>query len=166
MTSLVLSDNALVKSLPEELWRLTNMEDLHLGDNFLTGSISSNVGLLTQLWRMDIELNSFDGTFPDSIGQLTSLKHLGLDQNMLSGSLPTGVWALPLLEYLTIGQNVSGTFDTAAASTTATNFQNKLSFLNMTDSGMTGTLPDSLCSIEHLYFHCSEKLCGCTCPCT
>jgi Leucine-rich repeat (LRR) protein len=146
--------NFISGSIPSELGLLTEMEILYIDTNKFSGTICSELGYMTSLEEVSLNDNSLTGTIPSEIGQLTNLKWLEL-QNLtgLTGSIPSELSLLTSLLYLDLRNNI----------------------------GLSGILPDELCSLNNgsctyldwwgatyncsLKFECTDKLCGCDCPC-
>ena len=108
--SIYLTNNNLTGQLPEELGKLTALENLSLGWNNLTGNIPEYIGNLTTLTNLDLSLNALEGSIPGSIGNLTVLTYLNLSSNNLTGNLPASMANLNQLEYIDLCKNkLSGT---------------------------------------------------------
>jgi len=93
VTSLLLSENNLVKTLPTEVGLLTHLRgSLDLSQNLLESQIPSQVGLLTHLTRdFDLSSNKFSKQIPSQIGCLTGLARLDLSYNSFTGAVPNQV---------------------------------------------------------------------------
>lgn len=113
VSSLMLRQNNLVGSLPNELASLSALQNLDLGGNQLSGTIPSNItqllnlkfiylwgnqytgplplafGEMPQLNRLSLGSNQFDGVIPASYGNLVNLLNLDLAYNYLTGSTPS-----------------------------------------------------------------------------
>ena len=108
--SIHLTNNNLTGEFPEELGKLTALENLSLGWNNLTGNIPEYIGNLTTLTNLDLSLNALEGSIPGSIGNLTVLTYLNLSSNNLTGNLPASMANLNQLEYIDLCKNkLSGT---------------------------------------------------------
>lgn len=94
--------NLRLKSIPQELWYLTNLSTLYLQDNQLT-SISTEIGNLTNLTRLNLVVNQIT-SIPKEIGNLINLTHLHLGGNKLT-SIPEEIGNLTNLTYLGLGGN-------------------------------------------------------------
>jgi Leucine-rich repeat (LRR) protein len=75
--------------LPEDLYFLSNLEDLDLSDSGFSGPLSSDVGKLTMLTELYLHGNDLTGTLPSTLGRLTKLQVLQLSENLFGGYLPT-----------------------------------------------------------------------------
>lgn len=58
----------LTGHIPDSLYDLTMLEDLHLFRNSFTGSISTQIGRLTKLKTLTLAENNFTGTLPTELG--------------------------------------------------------------------------------------------------
>ena len=124
---------------PAELGNATTLWLLDLSNNFMTSTVPTELGALSILNYMYLEFNYFNGTIPSELGDLPHLQELYLNSNDLSGEVPDA------LELLALNITI---FDLS---------NNTL---------LWGEIAEDLCSIEELYFDCSEYLCGCNCSCS
>jgi len=104
LQTLILYENKLTGTLPNELTRLTNLVDLNLADNDLTGPLPLDIGKLNQLNVLDLHGNLFTGPIPENVGQLRQLKILNLYGNFFDGSIPNTVGNLFKLDELLLGE--------------------------------------------------------------
>ena len=71
VTSVSLTRNDLVGSLPAELWNLVQLEYLNLSDNpELTGGLPAGIGRLVNLERLDLSATGLSGELPAVLGDL------------------------------------------------------------------------------------------------
>ncbi|GLU00028.1 hypothetical protein SLE2022_174230 [Rubroshorea leprosula] len=89
-SSIDLSSNNLIESIPEELIFLKDLHNLNLSWNHLSGKIPEKIGQMENLESLDFSQNGLSGTIPKSMSSLTKLSHLNLSYNNLSGPIPTG----------------------------------------------------------------------------
>lgn len=94
----------LTGSLPIELGKLTNLEELTISGN-LTGGIPTELGNLTFLKKLNLRGNRLQGFIPLELGKLTQLEDLGLSGNLLSGSIPPELGNLTKLKFLWLSKN-------------------------------------------------------------
>jgi Leucine-rich repeat (LRR) protein len=94
--------NNEIRSIPEEIYGMANLEYLFLSFNSITGTISRNLGRLTNLKELYMFGNHLTGTIPTDVGLLTELKEFVAATNFLSGELPTELSSLPKLEQVSI----------------------------------------------------------------
>ena len=87
-------------SVPQEIFTLTNAEQLLLENNNLTGSLPAEVRFLQELRVLDLSGNRFTGV-PAEIGQLTQLEILDLSHNPITG-LPHELGNLQNLKVLNL----------------------------------------------------------------
>lgn len=91
---LVLTDNNLQGSIPQELSLLSNsLVNLDVDGTF-TGSIPFNIGDLAQLTSLRLSGRVLSGKIPDSLYTLSNLSALDLGRNVLSGRLSTAIGSL------------------------------------------------------------------------
>ncbi|XP_066332051.1 receptor kinase-like protein Xa21 isoform X2 [Miscanthus floridulus] len=105
LTSLDLSSNSLVGSIPSKLGLLSNLAYLNLGSNQLEGSIPGELGQL-KLTTLILGNNRLSGEIPEAFFRLSSLQYLSLDFNMLGKALPSNIGELvPNLIELSLENN-------------------------------------------------------------
>lgn len=133
--------------------------NLYLASNQLSGTIPPGLIASTGLKRLALRLNKLTGTIPSEFGLCTNLWQLVLDGNSLTGTVP------PELGALAVDYGI-------------------LQNLNLTDNGITGTIPSGLCLLDspgwqngtnppgtiiespiQIEHDCNENLCGCSCSC-
>ena len=69
----IIQGNFSGSSIPSELGKLTNLQQLTLYNNSLDGSIPSQLGRLTQLQRLRLQFNNLTGNIPSQLGLLSKL---------------------------------------------------------------------------------------------
>jgi len=110
VTSLNVSVNNLIGTLPAEIGNLTALTLLYLNNNQFSGTIPSEIGNLTALTVLQLYTNQLTGSIPTEIGNLVLLQNLQLHTNQFSGTIPTEIGNLVLLTYLNLQNNqFSGT---------------------------------------------------------
>ena len=147
-------DNSIHGLLPPDMFKLTRLEWLHIGFNLFSGTICTDFGLLTSLVELTLSGNSFSGRIPSELGLMKNLSWLDLSSlPMLSGPIPTEIFQLTSMKYIDLRGN----------------------------SSLSGTMPNEWCYLQNssctfldygvylypctLAFECSDRLCGCNCPC-
>ena len=100
VSSLNLSKNNLVGSLPPVIGRLSGLRGLALDGNRLRGGIPAELGQLGNLSHLYLSDNMLSGPVPAEIGGLTRLVHLCLDRNRLTGAVPPEIGRLLNLKWL------------------------------------------------------------------
>lgn len=86
--SLLLSNQSLRGTVPEQLYALSSLEKLEFwGNRFLGATISTRIGRLSRLTFLDVDANSgLSGTLPTQLGLLTALsEEVWIDETSLSG---------------------------------------------------------------------------------
>ncbi|XP_050142662.1 receptor-like protein 7 isoform X1 [Malus sylvestris] len=89
-TSIDISCNNFIGSIPEEVGELKSLYGLNLSSNAFTGTIPSSLGNLRQLESLDLSDNKLSGTIPQELVKLNFLSFLNLSNNQLEGRIPTG----------------------------------------------------------------------------
>ena len=95
VTTLILRDNRLSGSIPEELGDLSRLTRLALSSNQLTGSIPEELGNLSSLQYLWLNYNDLTGEIPEELGNLSSLRWLYLAYNQFTGCIPESLRDLP-----------------------------------------------------------------------
>jgi hypothetical protein len=89
VTEIRLQSLDLPGKIPPEIGILRNLTSLDLSENQLVGSIPEELYEMTKLEKIFLYKNRLTGTLSPSIGNLSNVTHLHLSHNYLSGSLPT-----------------------------------------------------------------------------
>ena len=92
-------------SVPQQLFSLTDLEQLTLNGYELIGTIPVELSNLTNLRRLDIYRTKLTGSIPAELGNLLNLEYLNLSDNELTGGIPAELGNLPNLEYLNLSDN-------------------------------------------------------------
>jgi Leucine-rich repeat (LRR) protein len=92
-----------LKTVPLEIFKLTNLQELDLSKNKIS-EIPAGIENLTNLTILDISSNNLS-TLPVEIAQCTYLKRLVLNRNNIS-DLPSSMGNLSHLEYLDLWSNL------------------------------------------------------------
>jgi len=173
LTSLIMTDNNLVGSLPcAIITKLVNLQNLVLSNNNFTGSLPDCIGELVSLKILILSSNQFDGVIPRSLVQLVSLKDLDLSQNSLNGTIPHNIGQLQNLSTLYLPENklhgnipysLSLLLNLRNLDISLNHLENLVSdirwpsqlvYLNLTNNHISGSLPqdisDSLPNVTHL----------------
>mmetsp|Transcript_29872 Transcript_29872/g.68923 ORF Transcript_29872/g.68923 Transcript_29872/m.68923 type:complete len:115 (-) Transcript_29872:493-837(-) len=86
---LVLSGNAIGSSLPIELGRLPNLQNLYVEDSLVEGDISF-VEPMERIFELWLDINpDLRGTLPTSLGQLSTLASFSISECGLTGPIPS-----------------------------------------------------------------------------
>jgi len=94
---LSLYKNSLSGTIPDSLYNLTHLKELHLRNNEpgFSGSIKPEVGNLTKLEQFVLSHNPLlSGSIPTELGNCIDLNNLRLQNTNLTGSVPPEVCAL------------------------------------------------------------------------
>lgn len=78
-------------TVPEQLFRLTNLEKLHLSMNALTGTLAHDLGNLRKLKELMFSRTQASGSIPEEIGDLTSIENLEMYGNQFTGTIPSSL---------------------------------------------------------------------------
>lgn len=131
----------------------------------MTGPIPvSFVAGVTMLESLQLQRNKFSSTLPLLIGFLTGLTTLRLENNAFTGTLPSQWNLLTKLEELNLSFNngLTGTIPTIWGDL------GMLTELRLGGTGITGTIPVSICSLPSLGIievNCSNIVCPAACNC-
>lgn len=133
--------------IPTSIGSLANLEYLHLGFNNLTGVVPNTLQNLTNLTHLYIYNNQFT-TLPD-LGNLTQLRVLSVGGNPLGGTLPQ--WLLDNLSNIEVIQwddcQLNGTIPDNIWSG-----KDNLYLLNLANNNLTGTIPSGVGNLPNLRF--------------
>ncbi|KAH7667699.1 Non-specific serine/threonine protein kinase protein [Dioscorea alata] len=117
-------------SIPEWLFRIPNLRELHMSINGFTGAIPSSVGNATSLQFLDLSYNEgISGDMPREFGDLCNLQSLNLDGTFIGKSLE---------------EDFRGAFSGC--------IRRNLNELSFHDSSLRGPLPDWLGEFQNLTF--------------
>lgn len=147
ITTLNLSSNNLVGTIPNEIGDLQYLQVLQLTFNNLTGPLPSTIGQLQNLTALWLTYNSLSGPIPSTIGQLTNLVQLLLGHNQFSGTIPIELFQLQNLSSLNISQTaISGSIPAEIG-----NLINLQSLLLYNNVQLTGPIPSSIGQLTELH---------------
>jgi hypothetical protein len=135
-----LTASNLLGTIPTELGSLTRLYRLAVGSNQLYGTLPSTLGNLVELEHFEVYRNNLTGPLllPESWKNLTRLKRILVHKNRFTGTISSDFCLLDNLHSLTLFQNdFHGTIPDCLSS---------LSTLQIQDTGLTGTIPQGLCS--------------------
>ena len=145
VSTISLSSNLLIGTIPVELGSLPNLTALDLSSNQLSGSIPSQLGNLTNLWYLYLNGNQLSGSIPPEIGNLINLTGLYLGTNQLSGSIPPEMGNLINLTGLSLSTNqLSGSIPPDLQDLT------NLTTLYLSDNQFSGSIPPELGDLTNL----------------
>ncbi|KAK4564214.1 hypothetical protein RGQ29_006338 [Quercus rubra] len=141
------SHNFLGGSLPDDLFKLQNIEIIDISNNAFVGSIN-NKGMCitsTKIRVLNFSNNYFSGAVPKDLANCTSLQHLSFDENNLSGSLPESLFQLKNLSELNLQvNNISGSLSNGIG-----NLSNLVK-LDISFNLFSGVLPDIFTRLARL----------------
>ncbi|KAL8551137.1 hypothetical protein ACS0TY_000280 [Phlomoides rotata] len=87
-TTIDLSSNNFIGSIPNSLSNLTSLRLLNLSHNSIHDSIPLALGRMTNLEQLDLSSNQLSGGIPQTLTSLTFLVALNLSHNYLIGPIP------------------------------------------------------------------------------
>nr|XP_027082484.1 receptor kinase-like protein Xa21 [Coffea arabica] len=90
-TILDLSHNSLSGSLPLEVGKLANIQQLVVSSNKFSGEVPSTLGDCSSMQYLDMQSNLFNGTLPPALASLKGIQFLDLSHNNFSGQIPRDI---------------------------------------------------------------------------
>ncbi len=147
VTGLEITYNRLAGSIPPEIGRLTELQDLVLGgfSGGLTGTIPPQIGNLANLRSLYLFQTGLKGKIPGQLGELANLQRLILAGNDLTGSIPPELGNLGNLWDLQLDENkLTGAIPGELAGLA------KLQRLYLAGNELTGSIPARLGDLVHL----------------
>ena len=162
LTQVILPEQNLQGTIPQEIGIWTNLHNMDLGRNpQLQGTIPSTIGLLSDLLGLDLHGDDLTGAVPSELGLLTDLEWLTLatqngdstvvsssrntDSRKLSSVLPTELGQLVKLEHMRLENNrIEGPIPSELG-----NLRN-LRTLVLRQNAFNGTIPSRLGALVQL----------------
>ncbi|XP_006448691.2 receptor-like protein Cf-9 homolog [Citrus clementina] len=150
LTHLNLSYSNFEDSIPYEISRLSKLVSLDLStyttlrlENPVMEALVQNVTKLQLLFLDSVDMST---VVPGTLKNLsTSLVSLSLTYCRIQGEFPENIFRLPNLQMvrLKFNSNLSGVFPRS-------NWTSPLRYLDVSGTGFSGQLPDSICNLRHL----------------
>ena len=128
VTKLMLTDNNLKGTIPQEIKNLTKLktaclrgdfdffpveicycttlETLYMAGCDMTGDIPNDIKNLKHLKHLNLQFQNLSGTIPIGLFELVNLESLNLDQNQLTGEIPKEIGNLIKLRDLALYDNM------------------------------------------------------------
>ena len=152
-TDWILGNNALSKTLPDEIQGLDVLKAFSMSFQFLIGTLpldalantmiakkphlfADQLGTAHYLEILSLENTTVSGTLSRTIANLPSLREIGLSGNKFSGTIPSTVGLLTSLEYVDVSEAFNGTIPPEIYIISSLN-----TFACM-PCDLTGTIPD------------------------
>ncbi|KAL3747392.1 hypothetical protein ACJRO7_016212 [Eucalyptus globulus] len=163
VTALDLSHMGLQGRLSPYLGNLSLLASLDLRNNNFHGMILIEIGHLRRLKQLILELNRFEGNIPPILTQCQNLEVMSLANNRLTGGIPREFGAFPKLKQLNLSSNdlrgqipsflsnISTLQVIGLANATLTGsipsvlFNRSLTWVNLTNNYISGSLSSDLC---------------------
>lgn len=166
LQTLLLSDTAFTGTLPVEIQQLSNMLTLDLSDNELYGQLTNRFQTMSRLGHLILDGNRFNSTLEEILncGNCNStLTTLSSYQNPLSGDIPERLFDFSKLSWLSITKSeLTGTIPSGFGRLTA------LEHLNLAENDYfsnTTVLPTEMGTLTNLqYLSVSDSVVGGTIP--
>ncbi|KAK3436732.1 hypothetical protein EUGRSUZ_C01503, partial [Eucalyptus grandis] len=161
--ALDLSHMGLQERLSPHLENLSLLASLDLCSNSFYGMILIEIGHLCCLKELMFELNQFEGNIPPILTQCQNLEVMSLATNRLIGGIPREFGAFPKLQQLSLSSNdLRGQIPsslgnistlqvirlvnaTLTGSIPSALFNRSLTWVNLMDNYLSGSLPFDLC---------------------
>uniref|UniRef100_A0ACD5Z6E4 Uncharacterized protein n=1 Tax=Avena sativa TaxID=4498 RepID=A0ACD5Z6E4_AVESA len=143
LETLDLSGNGFIKgSMPNWFWELTSLKYLYIADNGFYGPFPDKIGNITSMVELDLSNINFVGMIPSNMKNLCNLESLYFHSNNINGSITELFHRLPScswnkLQYLVLSDsNLTGSLPTTLVQPLS-----NLSVLDLTDNNLTGHVP-------------------------
>lgn len=147
-----LIENSLTGTIPPEIAKLNELEELHLEKNLIEGSLPPEIGELENLEWLGLYGNYLEGPLQPALGRIEGLEILDLSYNSFTGSIPREIIELPYLWFLGLfGNELSGPIPPEIGDFPA------LVVLDLCQNKLTGPIPPEIGRIATLE---KLKLCG------
>ncbi|CAB9516337.1 LRR receptor-like serine threonine-protein kinase [Seminavis robusta] len=168
-----LGQTQLSGSIPEDkIGLFSNLQIFMVGRTLISGQLPSSIGRLSNnLQVLDVQKtrgtslssssSSLTGTLPTQLGRLGNVtRFLAAGNWGVQGVLPSEIGTMSRLRSLNLEDmpGLSGPIPPELGNL-------NLNHLKIKGTSLTGTIPPSLCGVRELTVDCSDKLCGCHCPC-
>jgi len=144
-----LTNNDLEGPLPDELFKLVNLEELFLNYNHFTGPLPTEIGQLKKLSELYLMENGLSGQLPSQLGNCEQLTELSLGENHFTGTIPQEILTkLTNLRILALQQEKQPSKDGYGLSGLLPDFSalSSLREIYLAGNHYTGTIPSSLLS--------------------
>ncbi len=145
VTELLLRENNLKGSIPEELSTLSGLEVIQFGGNNLAGSIPKEICSLANLEKLDLDRNNLEGTIPNEIVNLENLEIIYLNENKFTGTILDKIVNLTNLKKIWIRKN----HFTGSIPREIKNLENLIT-LGISYNHFIGIIPKEIIDLENL----------------
>lgn len=137
----------------------TGVENILLSENGLEGTIPEEIGNLSELHILDLSRNNLEGEIPTSIGNLTKVTYLKLSDNRLSGNIPKEIGNMVSLVEFDIANY---TFNAAGGTIVIDPETGEVTGGGTAQNSLSGPIPVELCQLPNLreLFMSGNKLSG------
>lgn len=125
----------------------TGVQDIILPENGLKGSIPEEIGNLSELQILYLSSNNLEGEIPKTIGNLTKVTHLKLSDNRLSGSIPKEIGNMVSLKEFDIANY---TFSAAGGTIVIDPETGEVTGGRTAQNSISGPIPVELCKLPNL----------------
>ncbi|KXG21263.1 hypothetical protein SORBI_3009G037500 [Sorghum bicolor] len=106
LTLMTLSFNRLSGAISGVIFSLSSPTDAFLlSHNYLSGVLPPQIGSLKHVTTLDLSRNNLSGEVPEALGDCASLVYLSLDDNYFTGSIPPTIGKLKSLSTLNFTRN-------------------------------------------------------------
>ncbi|KAL6964044.1 hypothetical protein U1Q18_035097 [Sarracenia purpurea var. burkii] len=102
---LVLPNQQILGSIPEELGFIQHLRIIDLSNNFLNGTLPDSLFNASELHVLSLSKNMIFGELPELAGGPTNLQLLNLSDNALTGKIPESLTSLQNLTVISLRSN-------------------------------------------------------------
>ncbi|CAJ2653500.1 unnamed protein product [Trifolium pratense] len=137
VTHIILKEQNLPGTLPQELVRLPYLQEFDVTRNYLNGTIPKEWGSMNNLLYISLLGNRLNGSIPIALTNISTLQSLVLESNQFSGRLPPELGNLNQIQRLLISSNnFTGELPATLAKLTT------LQDIRIGDNQFSGKIPD------------------------
>ncbi len=142
VSEIVLTNNNLAGTLPDEIGDFPYLNELWLNINYVSGKIPDKLGYCANLVELWLSHNQLNGTVPSELQNLKKLHYFCVDYNELTGAIPEWIGTFPELASMEWqGNQFSGVIPSEIGNL-------PLGKLHLTDNQLSGEIPSSITNLQ------------------